>query len=70
MGPDLRSYVRKNQDKITLENIKNYAISMFMSLHHLRKNKIIHADIKPDNFLLTLDLTKIKLTDFGTSFYV
>ena len=70
MGPDLRSYVRKNQDKITLDHIKSYAIAMFMSLHHLRKNKIIHADIKPDNFLLTEDLSKIKLTDFGTAFYV
>lgn len=70
MGPDLRSFVRKNQDKITLESIKQYAISMFMSLHELRKNKIIHADIKPDNFLLTQDLSKIKLTDFGTAFSV
>ena len=43
---------------------------MFMALHQLRKNKIIHADIKPDNFLLTEDLSKIKITDFGTSFYV
>lgn len=43
---------------------------MFMSLHDLRKNKIIHADIKPDNFLYTLDLKKIKLSDFGTSFTV
>jgi hypothetical protein len=35
MGPDLRSFVRKNQDKITLENIRQYGISMFMSLHEL-----------------------------------
>lgn len=70
MGPDLRSFVRKNQDKITLDNIRQYAISMFMSLHELRVHKIIHADIKPDNFLLSLDLSKIKLTDFGTAFSV
>lgn len=43
---------------------------MFMSLHELRTHKIIHADIKPDNFLLSLDLCKIKLTDFGTAFSV
>lgn len=70
MGPDLRSFVRKNQDRITLDNIKQYGISMFMVLHELRKHRIIHADIKPDNFLLTLDLLKIKLTDFGTAFSV
>lgn len=41
---------------------------MFMSLYELRKNGIIHADIKPDNFLFTNDRTKIKLCDFGTSY--
>lgn len=68
MGPDLRSFTHRNQNKITLENIKQYAISMFMSLHELRKHKIIHADIKPDNFLMTPDLAKIKLSDFGTAY--
>lgn len=43
---------------------------MFMSLHELRKNKIIHADVKPDNYLYTLDNNKIKLSDFGTSYIV
>jgi serine/threonine-protein kinase PRP4 len=43
---------------------------MFMSLYELRKSKIIHADIKPDNFLFTQDMKKIKLSDFGTSFTV
>jgi serine/threonine-protein kinase PRP4 len=70
MGPDLRSWVRKNQDKVSLESIRQYGIAMFLSLHELQKHRIIHADIKPDNFLLTLDLAKIKLTDFGTAFSV
>ena len=43
---------------------------MFLSLHELRRHKIIHADIKPDNFLLSLDFKTIKLADFGTSFEV
>jgi serine/threonine protein kinase len=33
MGADLRSYVRKNQDKVSLANLRSYAISMFMGLH-------------------------------------
>jgi serine/threonine protein kinase len=33
MGPDLRSYIHKNQDKISLDNIRQYAIAMFMALH-------------------------------------
>lgn len=41
---------------------------MFLSLHELRRNKIIHADIKPDNFLMDTTFKKIKLADFGTAF--
>ena len=55
MGEDLRSYVRKHQSEVGLDEIRKYAIYMFMSLHELRKNKIVHADIKPDNFLFALD---------------
>lgn len=33
MGEDLRSYVRKHQNTVTLDEIKKYAISMFMCLH-------------------------------------
>ena len=33
MGPDLRSWVRKNQDKVSLDSIRQYGISMFLSLH-------------------------------------
>lgn len=70
MGADLRSYVRKNQDKVSLANLRTYAIAMFMGLHELRKGRIIHADIKPDNFLLTPNGSSIKLSDFGTAFSV
>ena len=68
LGPDLRSYTRKNQDKIALEHIRQYGIAMFMSLHELRKGKIIHADIKPDNFIFDTALKSIRLADFGTAF--
>lgn len=37
---------------------------------HLRKNKIIHADIKPDNILISSDTKLLKLCDFGTAFTV
>ena len=50
LGLDLRSYAHKKS--ITLEEVRIFAISMFITLHELEKNQIIHADIKPDNFLL------------------
>jgi len=43
---------------------------MLIALQHLRKNKIIHADIKPDNILLSNDTKNVKLCDFGTAFFV
>lgn len=46
------------------------ATQLFISLAFLRKNKIIHADIKPDNILISYDHKKIKLCDFGTAFGV
>ena len=35
----------------------------------MKKFKIIHADIKPDNILLSADTKTIKLCDMGTAFY-
>jgi serine/threonine protein kinase len=49
LGTDLRSFTHKKQP--TLADIRIYAIGMMLISHELRRSKIIHADIKPDNFL-------------------
>jgi len=41
---------------------------MFIALKHCKLNKVVHADIKPDNVLVSADTKKIKLCDFGTAF--
>ena len=46
---DLRAFAHKKQP--TLDDIRLYAISMFLISHELRACKIIHADIKLDNFM-------------------
>lgn len=33
----------------------------------MKLHKIMHFDIKPDNILITEDLRKIKLSDFGNA---
>lgn len=39
----------------------------FCSFQFIRS--IIHADIKPDNILVTADNATVKLADLGTAFY-
>ena len=41
---------------------------LFIALSHLKKHRIIHADIKPDNVLITKDTKRVKLCDLGTAF--
>eukprot|EP01066_Platyproteum_vivax_P009068 Platyproteum_vivax@DN3959_c0_g1_i1.p1 len=41
-----------------------YSKTIFSTLKYLKKCEIVHADIKPDNFLVTQDF-KLKLADFG-----
>lgn len=59
----------KNQG-LDLDSIRSYAMQLFVALSHLKKHKIIHADIKPDNILISKDTKSLKLCDFGTAFNV
>ena len=69
LGMDLRAASKLRHTKpLDLETVKEYAIQMFIGLHALRKAKLVHADIKPDNFLLSQDGKKVKFCDFGTAF--
>lgn len=69
LGMDLRAASKLRHTKpFDLEMVREFAIQMFIGLHGLRKAKLIHADIKPDNFLLSRDGKQIKFCDFGTAF--
>lgn len=52
---------------ISLQAVRAYAHQMFLGLHHLEKCKIIHADIKPDNILVTQEQTVLKIADLGSA---
>jgi serine/threonine-protein kinase PRP4 len=54
---------------ISIEAVRAYAAQLFSALSLLEMCGICHCDIKPDNMMVTKELTKMKLADFGAAFY-
>lgn len=52
---------------LSLQACKSYFLQLLSALRHLEKHSIIHADIKPDNMLVTKDFSTIQLCDFGSA---
>jgi len=52
---------------LNLRAVRAYAQQMFLALNHLRKSNIMHADIKPDNLLVTESKAVLKTADLGSA---
>ncbi|QIW94921.1 hypothetical protein AMS68_000439 [Peltaster fructicola] len=72
MSMDLRETLKKygRNVGINLTALRAYSHQMFRALDHMRKNEILHADLKPDNILVTEKKNVIKICDFGTASFV
>jgi serine/threonine-protein kinase PRP4 len=53
---------------INIGSVRIYARQLFYALRHLAQLRIVHADIKPDNILVSDDLKHVKICDFGSAF--
>ena len=54
---------------INLPAVKSYAKQLLFALKHLELKRVVHADIKLDNILISPDFTTLKLCDFGSAFF-
>lgn len=52
---------------INLNAVKSYAVQMFLALSLLKKCDIMHADIKPDNILVSESKAVLKVCDLGSA---
>lgn len=55
-----------NTNSLTVREIINYSIDFLTGLNHIHTKRLIHADIKPTNILIS-NSGKALLTDFGLS---
>ena len=52
---------------LSLQAVRSYFGQLLAAATHLKKHGIIHADLKPDNILVSADFGVVKLADFGSA---
>lgn len=55
---------------LNIKVVRSYAWKMMKALHLMKRTSIIHADIKPDNILVSSNRAEAVLADFGTAIEV
>jgi serine/threonine-protein kinase PRP4 len=54
---------------INITAVRMYGRQLFVALKHMADLRIVHADLKPDNILVSNDLKQVKICDFGSAFF-
>ena len=49
--------------------VKGYSRQLLEGLVHMGRHKVVHADLKPDNVLVSKDLKNVKIADLGSAGY-
>ena len=69
LSADLREVLKKfgRNVGLNLKAIRSYGQQMFLALSHMKKCQILHADLKPDNMLVSEKRSVLKICDLGTA---
>lgn len=65
-GHTLTEYVRQNQGKLSVEQVKKFLMPLLEALEEVHAKNSFHRDIKPDNIYITTQGQPI-LLDFGAA---
>ena len=70
MSMNLRETLKKfgKNVGINITAVRLYAKQLFVALRHIGDQRVVHADIKLDNILVSADLKQVKICDFGSAF--
>ena len=68
---NLREVVKKygRNVGINLKAVRLYAFQLLCALRLMKKCGVVHADIKPDNILVSEDRSCVKVCDFGSAMF-
>jgi len=71
LAHSLRQVLRKYGRGVglSLRAVQAYGAQLLVALKHLRNCGVLHADIKPDNVLVTARANVLKLADFGSAMF-
>ncbi|KAJ5793554.1 hypothetical protein N7457_000153 [Penicillium paradoxum] len=69
LNMDLREVLKKfgRDIGLNLRAVRAYGQQIFLGLSHLRRNHILHADLKPDNLLVNEQRNILKVCDLGSA---